>query len=152
MNSHHFGEISLCGSFCEVWGDDQKSARATRKIGHLGGKSFVDVFDSASRQWFSGLAAALESSRELQNPKERQPPTPNPRPWNNLIRVSRTQDQASVFFMFFGLFRATPEAYGSSQARGRIGAVAAGLHHSHNNEGAKTNLWPTPQLTAMPDP
>ena len=27
-------------------------------------------------------------------------------------------------------FRATPVAYGSSQARGRIGAVAAGLHHS----------------------
>jgi len=27
-------------------------------------------------------------------------------------------------------------AYGSSQARGRIGAVAAGLHHSHNNAGS----------------
>ena len=28
------------------------------------------------------------------------------------------------------LFRATPEAYGSSQARGQIGATAASLHHS----------------------
>ena len=28
------------------------------------------------------------------------------------------------------LFRAVPVAYGSSQARGRIGAAAAGLHHS----------------------
>ena len=29
------------------------------------------------------------------------------------------------------LFRVTPVAYGSSQARGQIGASAAGLHHSH---------------------
>ena len=39
-----------------------------------------------------------------------------------------------VFFVFlggfFGLFRATPTAYGSSQARGGIEAVATGLHHS----------------------
>ena len=32
---------------------------------------------------------------------------------------------------FFWLFRAALAAYGSSQARGRIRAVAAGLHHSH---------------------
>ena len=41
------------------------------------------------------------------------------------------------FFFFFGLFRATPMAYGSSQVRGRIGAVAASLHHSHSNIGSK---------------
>ena len=29
------------------------------------------------------------------------------------------------FIIFFGLFRATPMAYGNSQARGRIGAVGA---------------------------
>ena len=34
---------------------------------------------------------------------------------------------------FFGLLRATPEAFGVYQARGPIGAVAAGLHHSHSN-------------------
>ena len=32
-------------------------------------------------------------------------------------------------------FRAVPTAYGSSQARGRIGAVAAGLHQSHSYAG-----------------
>ena len=39
------------------------------------------------------------------------------------------------FFLFFFqcLLRATPMAYGGSQARGLIGAVAAGLHHSHSN-------------------
>ena len=34
---------------------------------------------------------------------------------------------------FFFLFRATPPAYGSSQARGRVGAAAASLLHSHSN-------------------
>ena len=42
-------------------------------------------------------------------------------------------------------------AYGGSQARGRIGAVAAGLHHSHSNARSSPRLGPTPQLTAMLD-
>ena len=33
------------------------------------------------------------------------------------------------------LSRAAPTAYGGSQARGQIGAVAASLHHSHSNVG-----------------
>ena len=36
-------------------------------------------------------------------------------------------------FILFLLFRTTPTAYGGSQARGRIGAVAAGLCQSHSN-------------------
>ena len=43
-------------------------------------------------------------------------------------------------------------AYEGSQATGRIGAVAAGLHHSHSNAGSEPRLRPTPQLTAIPDP
>ena len=43
-------------------------------------------------------------------------------------------------------------ACGGSQARGRIGAVASGLHLSHSNVGSEPHLGPTPQLTAMPDP
>ena len=38
-----------------------------------------------------------------------------------------------VLFCFFCLFRATPEAHGGSQSRGPMGAIAAGLHHSHSN-------------------
>ena len=34
------------------------------------------------------------------------------------------------FFFVFCLFRATPIAYGDSQARGLTGATGAGLHHS----------------------
>ena len=58
-----------------------------------------------------------------------------------------------VFWLLaFVLFRAAPAAYGGSQARGLIGAVAAGLHQSHSNEGSEPSLQPTPQLAATPDP
>ena len=40
----------------------------------------------------------------------------------------------------FCLFRAEPTAYGGSQARGLIGAVAAGLCQSHSNAGSETCL------------
>ena len=43
-------------------------------------------------------------------------------------------------------------AYGGFQARGQIGAAAAGLRHSHSIAGSKPPLRPTPQVTAMPDP
>ena len=59
----------------------------------------------------------------------------------------------SIFFnFFFFLFTATPAAYGSSQARGQIGAVTAGLRHSCGNAGSKPHLQTTPHLTAIPDP
>ena len=58
----------------------------------------------------------------------------------------------SFSFSFFVFYRAALAAYGGSQARGRIGATAAGLHHSHSNMGSEPRLRPTPQLTAMPDP
>ena len=47
---------------------------------------------------------------------------------------------------------AAPAAYGGSQARGRIGAVATSLRQSHSNAGSEPRLQPTPQLTATPDP
>ena len=58
-----------------------------------------------------------------------------------------------LFFVFvFCLFRATPATYESSQVRGRIGATAAGLHHSHSNMGSELCLRPTLQLVATLDP
>ena len=41
---------------------------------------------------------------------------------------------------------------GSSQARGRIRAAAAGLHHSHCSAESELHLPPTLQLAAMLDP
>ena len=67
-----------------------------------------------------------------------------------------------IFFFVFCLFVvvvvvvaiswAAPAAYGGSQARGPIGAVATGLRHSHSNTKSELCLQPTPQLTATPDP
>ena len=67
----------------------------------------------------------------------------------------------SFYFFVFCLFVvvvvaiswAAPTAYGGSQARGRIGAVATSLRQSqsHSNVGSEPRLQPTPQLTATPD-
>ena len=56
----------------------------------------------------------------------------------------------SCFVLLF--FRAVPTAYGSFQARGLIQAAVASLRHGDTKAGSKLCLWPTPQLTAMPDP
>ena len=55
-------------------------------------------------------------------------------------------------FSLFVISWAAPAAYGGSQARGLIGAVASGLHQSHSNAGSELHLQPTPQLMAMLDP
>ena len=67
------------------------------------------------------------------------------------------QEEGAYSFVCFGFvflpsLRAAPTAYGGSQARGLIGAVAAGLHQSHSNTGSELRLQPTPQLTATLDP
>ena len=72
----------------------------------------------------------------------------------NVSYCSTTQRYiVNFFFLFlsFCLFRVAPEAYGSSQARSLIAAIAAGLCQSHSNTGSKPRLQPTPELTAMPD-
>ena len=50
----------------------------------------------------------------------------------------------SFLFFFVLLFRATLVAYGGTQARALIGAIAASLHHSHSNAGSETHWQPTP--------
>ena len=59
-----------------------------------------------------------------------------------------------LFFFFVSFvclfFRATPKAYGSSQARGQFWAVAASLCHS--NMGSELHLQPIPRLMATPEP
>ena len=56
-----------------------------------------------------------------------------------------------IFFLFL-FFRAIPTPYGSSQARDRIRAAAADLHHSNSNKGSEPHLQTTPQGMAMLDP
>ena len=59
--------------------------------------------------------------------------------------ICKGHDSALIFFFFFCLLsffflRAAPEAYGRSQARGLIRAVAAGLHHSHSHSASEPYL------------
>ena len=54
-------------------------------------------------------------------------------------------------FSFF-FFRVTPAAYGGFQAKGQIGTVATGLHHSQSNTGSEPHLRSTPQLMETLDP
>ena len=55
-----------------------------------------------------------------------------------------------IYYIIIIFFRATPAAYGNSQARGRISqSYSCWLCHSHSNARYEPCLWPTPQLTAM---
>ena len=55
-------------------------------------------------------------------------------------------------FLFLSTFWGHTRGIWRFPARGLIGAVATGLHHSHSNTGSESRLPPTPQLMAMPDP
>ena len=69
-------------------------------------------------------------------------------PWECPHVLGAAPHQVLMVFIYFLLFRATPVAYGGSQARGPIRATATG----YSNAGSEPHLHPTPQLTAMPDP
>ena len=69
----------------------------------------------------------------------------------SLSLLGRGEIQICFFYLFVLLFRAEPAAYGGSQARGRIGAAAAGLLLNHSNTRFESCLCTTPQLTATPD-
>ena len=66
------------------------------------------------------------------------------------LRTSRLPLRIIIIFLS-SFFRAAPLAYGGSQARGGVGAVAAGLCHSQDNTGSKPCLLSTMQFTVMLD-
>ena len=68
---------------------------------------------------------------------------------SKVIHAVANDNISCLFFFFFSLFRATHLAYGNSQARGRIGAVAAG--HNHSFFMIRRPPRSTPQLTSMPN-
>ena len=60
----------------------------------------------------------------------------------SLVRVLLWAFILFLYFIFclFAFSGAAPAAYGGSQARGLIGAVAAGLRQSHSNVGSEPCL------------
>ena len=69
-----------------------------------------------------------------------------------LFKRPELPEDFQVRSLFVLLFRATPQAYGGSQARGLLGATTASLYYIHSHVGSEPSLQPTPQLKAMPDP
>ena len=73
--------------------------------------------------------------------------------YNFSLFVFFSSETLSLFYLFielsisFFLFRATPAANGSFQARCWIRAAAASLHHNHSNARSEPHLWLIPQLT-----
>ena len=73
---------------------------------------------------------------------------------NGMFFQRRTNCDLYLIFFFLSFCHswAAPAAYGGSQARGQIRAVATGLHQSHSKAGSKPHLQPTSQFMATPDP
>ena len=70
--------------------------------------------------------------------------TPPPPGENHCPRVLGLVGLNKQIKNFFCLFRAMPTAPVDSQARGQIGATAAGLHHSHSHARPELHLRPIP--------
>ena len=51
------------------------------------------------------------------------------------VAMEMAGDGLDLVGFFFAISWAAPAAYGGSQARGQMGAVAAGLRQSHSNAG-----------------
>ena len=53
------------------------------------------------------------------------------------LAINQEVERLLFFFCLFAISWAAPVAYGGSQARGPIRAIATGLHHSHSNAGIR---------------
>ena len=146
LGNHHFDlviwkvDVYLCylDIFCQTKKFSQRKVRIERD------KSPIKILKSLSQTFLpiAGFQLFPEmSSHSL-------PKTPNfPASFNYRMCFLYMID-----FFFCNFFcRVSPKAYGDSQARGQIGAAAAGLHHSYSSTRSKPCLWPTPQLRAMLD-
>ena len=60
------------------------------------------------------------------------------------------QSPYQLIIIYIYIFLDILAAYGGSQARGRIRAAGASLHHSHSNVGSESSLWPTAHGNARP--
>ena len=59
---------------------------------------------------------------------------------NIYIKIKALHTMILYLFLSFVFLRAASEAYGGSQARGRIRAVATGLRQSHSNVASEPHL------------
>ena len=103
---------------------------------------------SQARDWIRTVAAGLHCSHShVESLIHRARPGIQPTSSWILVGFVTAEPQCElqfpIFLFYFCIFRATPRAYGGSQARGWIDAVAAGLCHSHSNARSEPHLRPT---------
>ena len=57
---------------------------------------------------------------------------------NHILLITQMNIYLFIYLFIYlsFIFRASPVAYGSTQAKGQTGDVAADLHHSHSNAGS----------------
>ena len=95
-------------------------------------------------QWCRPAAASFNSTPSLgtfiypkkwgkKKKKERKKKVKEKRCFPSYTAQTNAYSILNGIFFFFCFFRFPPVAYGGSQARGPIGAEAAGLHHSRGN-------------------
>ena len=105
--------------------------------------------NSQSRDWIWATAVTYTTAAATLDPLTHCTGTRDPTYGSaeTLLQHSRNPS----FLPFFLLFAFLGSACGSSQARGRVGAAAAGLYPSHSHTRSEPYLWSAPQLTATPD-
>ena len=132
-----------CEHFKNIMGVNERVSSKDEKFGYC-----VNSHNS----WWQGMILVIQTTMKCGRMSlEMMSENLSPEQWALEVLWN---DGGPVFFLFFfGLFRASPVAYGSSHARGSIGAVATGLHYTTatSNTCSKPYLQPTPQLTAVLD-
>ena len=113
-------------------------------LASVGGR-FPSLTNAEFRVSGASPSQVLPEPHALRTPRRRSSSTHDNSGWHTDSEVSRSNS----FFL-----RAAPVAYGGSQARGLIGATAAGLHHSHSHARSELSLQPTPHLgsPSRPEP
>ena len=71
---------------------------------------------------------------------------------HKIVQLMSGRDRIFFLFFFSFFFLGLHPQHLGSQARGRIEAAAASLHHSHSHAGSEPCLQPLPQLKATSDP
>ena len=99
----------------------------------LHGDGRVDIF--LNRDILTSLSSLLSTCTHLPRKSEDIVISWESKGMNTFITKDR---ELELFFFFpFFLFKAASMSYGSSQAGGHIGAVVAGLCHSHSKAGSE---------------
>ena len=144
-----------CGSSSNVWYSNMRRELSRRRLHWNWWYCCTSSFTTSKRHsGFDGFQEARFCRSQKQKDQQRMNFHTNSVSYQHINweeKCDENREKETTFF-FFWLCRAAPAAYGGSQARGPVGAIATSLHHSHSNAGSELHLQPILQRTATPDP